>query len=544
MYDVSLGASCFPAQADEPLRDTTVGGILIEAAAEAPGALALLEVRADGSRGRQWTYRELLADAERLADALLSRYEPGERVAIWSPNSPEWVIVQFAAGLAGLTLVTVNPAYQRKELAYVLEQSRSVGLFLVREWRGNAMAEIARDVSASLEAIREVVDLDDPAALFARSSPSRPRPVVRPNDPVQVQYTSGTTGFPKGAVLSHRGLTNNARFWLSRMGPRAGDIYLNVMPLFHTAGCSIGVLGCVQWRCQIVLARLFEPNHILSVIERERVDLFIGVPTMLIAMLEAYGHQPRNIDTLRAVLSGGTGVPPEVAVRIEQTFGCAFVILYGQTESSGGLALTRVDDPIEERMHSIGQPFPHTELSIRDAASDVVPLGVVGEICARGYCVMLGYNDNPEATERAIDKDGWLHTGDLGVMDANGFVRMAGRLKDLIIRGGENLFPAEIENVLAMHPSVAEVAVVGVPDPQWGEIAVAFLRPRVDATLDAIDLVRHVRSELAAPKTPAHWVVLDALPLTGSGKVQKFVLRERWLAGDYSAHLLPARGGA
>ena len=542
MYRVALQESYFPAQADDVVLDTTVGGILIDAAGHDPDAPALVEARADGSIGRRWTYAELHRDAQRLADALLSRFEPGERIAIWSPNSPEWAIVEFAAALAGLTLVTVNPAYQAKELAYVLEQSRSVGLFLVRECRGNAMAAIAAGVRPALPNVRELVDLDDHAALFAVHGTSRPRPLVQTNDPVQVQYTSGTTGFPKGAVLSHRNLTNNARFSLARLGARRGDTYLNMMPMFHTAGCSIAMLGCVQLRCCLVMARLFDPGNMLAIIERERVDCLIAVPTMLIAMLESQARQPRDTSSLRVVMSGGAMVPPELIARIEKTFGCGFTIIYGQTETSPGLTQTRIDDPELERTDTIGQAYPHTELSIRDSASNrVVPIGSVGEICARAYSVMIGYNDNPEATARTIDADGWLHTGDLGTMDANGFVRITGRLKDMIIRAGENIFPAEIENVLITHPGVAEVAVVGVPDPRLGEIAVAFLRARPGTPLDPADLVRHVRRELAAPKTPARWIVLDAFPLTGSGKVQKFVLRDRYVAGEYASVALHSR---
>jgi fatty-acyl-CoA synthase len=535
MYQVSLRESYFPAQHDDVVRETTVGGVLIDAAEESPGAPALLEARgADGSTGRSWTYAELRADAERLADALLSRFEPGERIAIWSPNTPEWAIVEFGAALAGLTLVTVNPAYQAKELSYVLQQSRSVGLFLVTECRGNALAEIAASVRTTLPNLREVVDLDDHAALFAQAGAPRPRPEVHPNDPAQVQYTSGTTGFPKGAVLSHRSLTNNARFSLSRMGAKRGDTYLNVMPMFHTAACSIGMLGCVQLRCRLVMARLFEPANMLAIIERERVNSMIAVPTMLIAMLEAYARHPRDTSSLRVVLSGGSMVPPELVARIQDTFGCAFTIIYGQTETSPGITQTRLDDPEPERSETIGQAYPQTELSIRDAANNgIVAIGTVGEICTRGYCCMIGYNDNPEATAKTIDADGWLHTGDLGTMDKSGFVRITGRVKDMIIRGGENLFPAEIENVLITHPDIAEVAVVGVPDAHWGEIAICFLRARAGAVLDLSDLVRHVRRDLAAPKTPAQWIVLDAFPLTGSGKVQKFVLRDRYVAGEF-----------
>jgi fatty-acyl-CoA synthase len=542
MYQVLLRESYFPAQGDDVVLDTTVGGVLRDAAMKSPDAEALVEARADGSIGRRWTYRELLHDAERLADALLSRYEPGERIAIWSPNTPEWAIVEFASGIAGLTLVTVNPSYQAKELSYVLKQSRSAGLSLIGECRGNPLAQIASTVRSDLPQLREVIDLDDHAALFATSATPRARPPVNANDPTQVQYTSGTTGFPKGAVLSHRNLTNNARFSLARMGAQAGATYLNVMPMFHTAGCSIGLLGSVQLRCRLVMARLFEPANMLALIESERVNLMIAVPTMLIAMLEAQAARPRDTSSLRGVMSGGAMVPPELVARIEKTFGCGFTIIYGQTETSPGLTQTRLDDPPLERVETIGQAYPHTELSVRDTPGNrVVPVDTVGEICARAYSVMLGYNDNPEATARTIDGEGWLHTGDLGTMDAKGFVRITGRVKDMIIRAGENIFPAEIENVLITHPGVAEVAVVGVPDPRLGEIAICFLRARPGAVLDAADLVRHVRGELAAPKTPARWIVLDAFPLTGSGKIQKFVLRDRYVAGEFADRVLENR---
>ncbi len=539
MYPVTLNAAYFPAQRDEPIRETTVGGVLIEAASAVPDAPMLVEARADGSIGRRWNYRELLTDAERLADAFGTRYASGERIAVWSPNTPEWAIIEFAAALAGLTLVTINPAYQAKELAYVLRQSRSVGLFLIEQCRGNPMADIARAVCGELAQIREVIDLDDHTALFAMHGEARARPVVSPDDPAQVQYTSGTTGFPKGAVLSHRSLTNNARFSMSRMGAQRGDSYLNVMPMFHTSGCSIGLLGCVQLRCRLIMARLFEPAHMLALIEAERVALMIAVPTMLIAMLEAHAKRPRDTQSLRVVMSGGAMVPPELVARLQDAFGCRFTIIYGQTETSPGITQTRLDDGWVEQIETIGQPYPNTEVSIRDSADNrVAAIGAVGEICVRGYCNMLGYNDNPEATAKTIDADGWLHTGDLGSMDARGYVRITGRLKDMIIRGGENIFPTEIENVLITRPDVAEVAVVGVPDPHWGEIAIAFLRPHSEAQLNVAELVRHVRRELAAPKTPAHWIVLDAFPLTGSGKIQKFVLRDRYLAGDFSGQRL------
>ena len=539
MYVVSLTESYFPAQCDGEILATTVGSILRDAAADMPDATALTEARADGTIGRSWIYRELLAEAERLAAALTTRFEPGERVAVWSPNTPEWVILEFAIALAGLTLVTVNPAYQAKELNYVLEQSRAAGLFLVHEFRGNPMADIARDVCAQLPAVRHVVDMEDPAALFAPVARARALPPVAPGDPAQIQYTSGTTGFPKGAVLSHRSLTNNARLCMGMWEARRGDVYLNMMPMFHTSGCASGLLGAVQWRCRMILAKLFEPVNMNALIAQEHVDLMAGVPTMLIAMLEAHARRPRDMSSLRFIVSGGTMVPPELVRNVQDIFGCRLSIIYGQTETSPGLTHTRLTDSFEDRTQTVGQAFPQTEISIRDpATSSVVPIGVVGEICSRGYCNMIAYNDNPAATAKTIDGDGWLHTGDLGTMDARGFLRVTGRIKDMIIRGGENLFPAEIENVLATHPDVAEAAVVGVPDAKWGEIAICFLRPAAGRSFDKSDLIRHVRRELAAPKTPAQWIVVDAFPLTASGKVQKFVLRDRFIAGEYAARII------
>jgi fatty-acyl-CoA synthase len=259
---------------------------------------------------------------------------------------------------------------------------------------------------------------------------------------------------------------------------------------------------------------------------------------MLIAMLEAFSRQPRDTSSLRVVTSGGSMVPPELIARTQNSFGCGFTIIYGQTETSPVITQTWLDDGWTERTETIGQACPQTDVSIRDLVGNaVVAIDTVGEICTRGYCVMLGYNDNPEATAKTVDGDGWLHTGDLGTMDAHGFVRITGRVKDMIIRGGENIFPAEVENVLITHPGVADVAVVGVPDPYWGEVGMAFLRTLPGVELSAADLVRHVRAELAAPKTPAHWIVLEAFPLTGSGKIQKFVLRERYLAGEYPDRL-------
>jgi fatty-acyl-CoA synthase len=534
MYALQLSQSYCPAQIDEELHDSTVGSVLRAAAAKWPDAPVLQEADAGGALGRRWTYTELLADSERLAYALLTRYRPGERIAVWAPNIPEWVIAEFGLALAGLTLVTINPGYQPRELKYVLEQSRASGLFLITEFRGNPMAKIATDVVADIPAIREVIDMEDHAALFHEAAPTGALPSVDPRDPVQIQYTSGTTGFPKGVVLHHHGITNNARHFFARVGGIECETVLSVMPLFHTAGCGIGILGAVQYGHRIILPRMFDPAVAIGIIEREGVNFALGVPTMLIMMLEADAANPRNLSSIRIASSGGSMVPPELIRQITGRFGFGFSTVYGQTEASPLLTVIRPTDPFADICDTIGQPVPHTEIAIRDpATNEVLPLDTVGEICARAYSIMLGYNDDPEATAKTIDAQGWLHTGDLGTMDSRGFVKITGRVKEMIIRGGENLFPAEIENILLEHPDVAEVAVVGVPDDRMGEAVAAFVRVASGASFDPPALVAHCRANIAAQKTPTHWIEVSEWPLTGSGKIQKFVLRDQWVAGEF-----------
>ncbi len=530
-----LTESYVPADTSEPVLELTVGDVLRQAAARWPRATALVEADIAGQTGRRWTFAELLADAERLAHALVTRYQPGERIAVWAPNVPEWVIVEYGAALAGLTLVTVNPAYRPRELRFVLEQSRAVGLFLTREHRGTPMAEIAAEVAPQLAAIREVVDVEDRSALFARGAARRDLPSVAPGDSAQIQYTSGTTGFPKGAVLHHRGLTNNARFVFARGRAEEGRAVLNFMPMFHTSGCSALTLGAIQFGCAMIIARLFAPGPMLDLIDAEAVHLILGVPTMLWALLEEQARSPRKLSSLAMTISGGSMVPPELVRRWRAAFGCDFETVYGQTEASPVVTQTRADDSFGDLCDTVGQVLPRTEVSIRDPRSGrVVPIGTIGEICARGYCVMTSYNDNPAATDEAIDAEGWLHTGDLGALDARGYLRVTGRVKEMIIRGGENLFPAEIENVLLEHPDIAEVAVVGVPDERWGEVIACFVRLAAGARLDAAGLRAHCRAQLSPQKTPAHWIAVDAWPLTGSGKIQKFVLRDRFAAGEWA----------
>jgi fatty-acyl-CoA synthase len=529
MLDAPLDRALWTARDDLPIRDVSIGELLREAAARWAGSTALIEGKADGTTGRRWTHAELLADCERLASALLTRFEPGERIAIWASNTPEWVLLEYASALAGLTLVTVNPGYVARELDFVLRQSNAAGLFLVAEHRGNPMARIAAEVAVTIPGLREICDIEDEPALFRTAGDPLPLPQVRPGDPAQIQYTSGTTGFPKGVVLSHKGLANNARHYYAVVGLREGAVTLAMTPLFHTTGCSMAVLGAIQLGSPLVLVRQFDPDAALDLIEAERVEMFLGVPTMLVAMCAAQKVRPRDVSRVQAIAVGGSMVAPELVREVTSLFGARFHTAYGQTEASPLITMTRPGDAFEDVCNTIGQAMPCIDLGIFEAnGGGVLPCGEIGEIRARSYALMNGYNDDPEATAKTIDAEGWLHTGDLGTMDDRGFVKITGRLKEMIIRGGENLFPAEIENVLLEHPDVAEAAVVGVPCPLMGEAVAAFVRLAPGASLDPAALKAHCRERMAAQKTPAHWVAVEAWPMTGSGKIQKFALRESW----------------
>jgi len=535
---VKLERAYYPADTSSPVRESTVGSALRAAAEQAPGGAAMVEgVPGPPLDRRRWTNAELLAEAEAVAAALLGRFEPGERVAAWAPNIPEWVLLEFGAALAGVVLVTVNPAYRPSELAYVLRQSGASGIFLVPEFR-SPMARYLDEVRGELPNLREAVLFPGGAGVppgmtewkefVASGSPLEKLPDVAPLDPAQIQYTSGTTGFPKGALLHHRGITNNARLYGERLGMGPGDVYVNPMPLFHTAGCVMGVLSCLQTGAVHVPVPFFDPAAVLELIESERGTVMLGVPTMLIALLEHADFPNRDLSGVRTIISGGSVVPPELVRRVEDALGVPFTIVFGTTECSPLLTQTALDDDPADRATTLGRPLPQTEVQVVDPGTgEVSGVGEVGELCCRGYLVMTGYYDMPEATAAAIDADGWYHTGDLASMDGRGYVRIEGRLKDMIIRGGENIYPREIEDVLFKHPAVAECAVVGIPDERWGEVVAAFVRVAPGAERPAeTELFSLCREHLAPHKTPVHWVFLDAFPLTGSGKIQKYVLRE------------------
>jgi fatty-acyl-CoA synthase len=533
---MSLTLSHATGPSEPPLRDITLGQLLAWAAETTPERVALIAGVPDRAARRQWTYAELYAQSLRTAKALRAHFEPGDRVAVWAPNLPEWVMLEFGCALAGVVLVTVNPAFRAHELEYVLKQSRSAGIFVVEAFRGNPMHATVQQVAPGCPELRHVIRFDAWDEFLARGdAPGIVLPQVKPLDPVMIQYTSGTTGFPKGALLHHRGLVNNGAHTAHRMGVRDGAVWVTTMPLFHTGGCVCCVLGAVSLRATQVLVEAFEPGLVLELFDTYGGAAMVGVPTMLIAMTEHPGFSATDLSKVQGICSGGSLVPEALVRRFEQQLGAPFTIVFGQTECSPVASMTRPDDSVEDKAGTIGTPMPHVEVKIIDPASGAtLPVGQVGEYCTRGYHVMHGYFENPEATAAAIDADGWLHTGDLCAMDSRGYCTVEGRLKDMIIRGGENIYPKELEELLFKHPSVAEVAVVGLPDAKWGEQVAAFLRPKPGQAIDKDALIAYMREHLAPHKTPRHWFRLDAFPLTGSGKIQKFKLREGWAKGEFS----------
>lgn len=529
MYNVSLTESYFPAIVSEPPEKISLGDLLRRQAHHHPDRVVVQEVGYDGEIGRRWTYKALFEDAERLGLALASRHAPGVRIAVYANNIPEWVLLEFGSAFAGLTLVTVNPAFRARELRYVLEQSGAEAIYYVDTFRGSDMTAIVDEACATNSAIRHRIVLTDHEALFDGASKGL-LPEVAADDIAQIQYTSGTTGFPKGALLHHHGLIQNAHDIMDRFGLSEGDCFMHISPLFHTIGCAILVLGIVGAGATMLLPPIFDPAMVVRVLEREKPAYLIVVPTVLIALLDEVDRSGRKV-SFKGIMSGGSMVGPDVINRVKTTFGATVQIVYGQTECSPVITMARRDDLFEDLVSTIGQPLPNVEVKIADPQSgNVLPIGEQGEICTRGYHVMHGYNGNPDATAKAIDPEGWLLTGDLGRMDSRGYLSITGRVKEMIIRGGENLFPAEIENAVLEHQDIAEAAVVGVPCAVFGEQVACFMRAKGTARPQPTELKAFIRERLSPQKTPSHWIWVDEWPLTGSGKIQKFKLAEQFVA--------------
>ena len=533
MYELDLREAYCPAQTDTDYHERTIEDVLREQAQVRGDAMALRELLADGTIGREWTFAELLHDSERCARALAARHPAGARIAIMGGNCPEWVMVQMGAAMAGLTLVTVNPSFTAREVRYVLEQSGSGAVYYQPLVRTSALRPVVDEAAAGLPASDFIIDIEDHGELFAGEGDGALRE-TQPGDICMIQYTSGTTGFPKGVLLHQHGLVQSNRDVFARWGLEPGHTVTCPFPLFHTAGSAVSVLGTLSHGATLLLVSVFDPVAVAKAIEREKPEVLGGVATMIYAIIEAAKATGTDVSSVKTVVSGGAMVPPALNAAAQEVFGVPILIVYGQTETSPAITAAWPSDTGAELTETIGQPCSHMEVSIRNPSDNsVCAVDEQGEICMRGFNMMVGYNDNPEATAETIDPDGWLHTGDLGSMSARGYVKITGRVKEMIIRGGENLFPAEIEAALLEHPAVAEVAVAGIPNKKWGEIVAAFLRLAEGAAPPSDDeLKAFIRERLSPQKTPAHWVWMSEFPLTGSGKIQKFQLAEQFAKGE------------
>jgi fatty-acyl-CoA synthase len=416
----------------------------------------------------------------------------------------------------------------------VLLQAGAAGLFCVDSYRGCDMPELAASLRSRLPQLLEVLSFDQWDEFLASGDAGQKLPTVDPYDMIQVQYTSGTTGFPKGAMLHHMGLVNEANFVAERAGMSDGGVYVNAMPMYHIGGGAVTSFGAWAKRGTFVILPGFDPGLMLEAFETYKGTHTLVVPTMLIALLDHPDLAKRDLSSLQTILSGAASVPAALVRKTTKLLGCQFSILFGQTETHGVVSQTRVTDSPEDQADTVGIPLPRLEVKIADPVTgEPVPVGAQGEICCRGYQNMLGYYELPAETAATIDKDGWLHMGDVGSIDERGFVRVTGRVKDMIIRGGLNLYPAEIEAALQEHPAIETAAVIGVPDEKWGEEVGAVVRLRAGFDRPSVaELTGFLRDQMAAHKTPHYWTFVEELPMTSTGKIQKFVLRDLVVKGD------------
>ncbi|GAA2862538.1 AMP-binding protein [Pseudonocardia halophobica] len=523
-----------PADTSVPLVDLTVGSLLGLRAEAHPDRIALIGTRHGSGEPRRLTYAELHAEACRVATALSRLAAPGDFVAMWAPNVVEWPLVQYGAALAGVTLVALNPVLRGAELEYCLRHSGATVLLHADLSRDYDMASVAKQMGATVPGLTVVslgetprwrADDADPAVLAAAPTD--------PDRPVMLQYTSGTTGRPKGVLLRHRSLVNVARLTLENVGVEPGAVCVNPLPMFHTAACVIGTLGPLWVGGTEILIEQFAPGPVLEAMRRESATVLFYVPAVLGALLEVQRTSGVPAPRLTTVLGGASNVPPSMIEAAEQVFGASVINLFGQTELAPVLTATRPGDSRADQLQTVGHPLPQVAVKITDPTTgEIVPLGVSGEICARGYQQMIEYLHDPAATAATVDAQGFVHTGDLGAMDERGYIRLTGRLKELIIRKGENIAPAEIESCLVEHEAVLEAAVFGIPDERSGEIVGAAVRVRGERPGDLrAALVAHCRERLSPFKVPERWFVTEEFPLTPTQKVQKFRIVEQATGG-------------
>ncbi len=539
--------------ANEPeLVDETIGQRLAKTVARFPGRDALISRH----QGVRWTYREYAENIERFATGLLALgIEPGDRVGIWAPNCYEWCVTQFATARIGAILVNVNPAYRVFELEYALNKSGCKAMIAAEAFKSSRYLEMLQDLAPELEHCR-------PGALEAAKLPQL-KTIIRmgeeqtpgmfnyadvctlggaaeleklaateaglsPQDTINIQFTSGTTGNPKGAALTHYNILNNANQVARGMRFTENDRLVIPVPMYHCFGMVLGKLACVaSGAAAIFPSDAFEPGQVLEAVQAEGATALHGVPTMFIAELEHPEFERFNLSTLRTGIMAGAPCPVEVMKKVIKRMNMSEVLIcYGQTECSPVNHMTLADDPIEKRVESVGHAVPHIEVKIIDENGDIVPFGERGDICSRGYAVMKGYWGDPEKTAETVDEEGWLHSGDLGVMDEEGYVAVVGRLKDMIIRGGENIYPREIEEFLLTHPKIQDAMVIGVPDEKFGEEVCAWVQLKEGETLSEDAIRAFCKKNIAYFKVPRYIRLVTEFPMTVTGKIQKFKMRE------------------
>jgi fatty-acyl-CoA synthase len=518
---------------EHPLLGETIGENLRRTVDRVGGAEALV-VRQQGFRA---TYAELLEMVGLAARGLMARgVAKGDRVGIWSPNRYEWVVIQYATARIGAILVNINPAYRTHELEYALNQAGISFLILARAFRQADYAAMLGEVRGRCAALNEALVLEDGwDALLRDAGQVSPGELadreasLQFDDPINIQYTSGTTGFPKGATLSHHNILNNGYFIGEKLRYTERDRVCIPVPFYHCFGMVLGNLACTtHGACMVIPGEAYEPQAVMETVQAERCTSLYGVPTMFIGELEHPRFPEFDFSTLRTGIMAGSPCPVEVMKKVQSKMNMGEVtICYGMTETSPVSTQSATDDPLDKRVATVGRVHPHVEIKIVEPdAGAVVPRGTPGELCTRGYCVMLGYWNNAAATSEAIDAARWMHTGDLATMDADGYVNIVGRIKDMIIRGGENIYPREIEEFIYAHPDVSDVQVIGVPSEKYGEEVMAWVRLRDGAQLTEEQLNEYCRGKISTYKIPRYWKFVDGFPMTVTGKIQKFKMRE------------------
>lgn len=534
------------------LKEQTVGAVVREIAKKYPTTEAYVYPEHQIRK----TYEEFDEETDHLAKAFMGMgIAKGEHVAIWSDNKREWLLSQFATGKMGAVLVTVNTNYQERELEYLLTQSDATTLILGEEFKGTSYIDIINAVCPEVKtSVKGEIDCENLphfkrvivmgeknypgiftwsefeafATTISDKELDERLNSLHFDDVINIQYTSGTTGFPKGVMLTHMNIVNNAQIIGDFMKLTEDDRLCIPVPFFHCFGCVLGTLAAVTHGSTMVLVEQFDAKRVLQAVQDEKCTGLHGVPTMFIAELNHPDYKQYDTSSLRTGIMAGSPCPIEVMKEVIDDMGASEItICYGQTESSPVITQTKSDDEIEKRVATVGKPHPYVEVKIIDpATNEELPTGMPGELCTRGYHVMKGYYKNEEATRAAIDHEGWLHTGDIAILDSEGYIEITGRIKDMVIRGGENVYPREIEEFLYQHPSIQDVQVVGVPDPKYGEELMAWIITKDGLTIDAEEIREYCKGKISRHKIPRYIQFTDAYPMTASGKIQKYLLRE------------------